>query len=108
MKYPLLPLLIVLLVGCAGEPLTEEQIFEKEYEEQERKIAYLSWKEWCLSSDGANGVIFAYKPMSPCRGNNCIPHRWDWRYDFERERPMVGNTYKCISRPQLREIMRNL
>ena len=108
MRYLLLLLLMILLVGCASVPLTEEQIEEKEYWEQERQIAYLQWRDSCISPDGANGVIYVYKPFKMCRGRNCIPNKWDWRYDFDRERPMLGNAYMCISRAQMREIMRNL
>ena len=104
MKY----LLILLLTACVSTPLTEEQVFEREYWEQERQLAYVQWKAWCLSPDGLNGVIYAYKPMSLCRSGNCIPRKWDWRYDFDRERPMHGNAYKCITRADMREIMRGL
>ncbi|MEK0326479.1 MAG: hypothetical protein QQN63_12335 [Nitrosopumilus sp.] len=86
-------------------PLTEEQIEEQEYYEQERVLAYLQWKKWCISGDG---VIFAYKPWKICRGGDCIPSKWDWRYDFDRERPMFGNSYTCVSRTRMREIMRGI
>ena len=86
-------------------PLTEEQREELAVAEQERITDYKQWKAQC----SANGhVIFAYRPMSSCRGRDCVPSKWDWRYDFDRERPMHGNAYKCITRADLREIMRRL
>jgi len=101
-KY--LPLLL-LLTACVSTPLTEEQVEERAYYEQERQLAYEQWRANCISK---NGVIYVYDPWRVCRGNNCIPHKWDWRYDFDRERPMHGNAYQCITRAQLREVMRNL
>ena len=98
-------LLLTVLVGCASAPLTEEQIEEREYYEQERVLAYLQWKTQCLAYDG---LIFAYKPWKPCRGGDCIPSKREWRYDFDRERPMFGNSYTCVSRTRMREIMSNL
>ena len=102
MKY--LPLLL-LLISCASAPLTEEEREELEYYEQERALAYLQWKANCLSGDG---VIYTYKPWRLCRGNNCIPSKWDWRYDFDRDRPMLGNSYQCVSRRQMQDILRSL
>ena len=94
MKY----LLILLLAACVSTPLTEEQVFEREYAEQERQMAYLQWKANCLSSDG---IIYVYKPWRLCRGRNCIPNKWDWRYNFDKDRPMLGNSYQCITRSQM-------
>ena len=98
-------ILLMLLAGCAGVPLTEEQREEKEYYEQERGLAWEQWKAWCLSG---NGVIYAYNPWKPCRRKNCIPSKWDWNYDFTRDRPALGNAYQCVTRTQLREILRGL
>ena len=104
MKYS--PLLLILLVGCAGAPLTEEQIEEREYWEQERVLAYLQWEAQCKAN---RNVILIYKASRTCRNHKgCIPTKWDWRYDFDKERPRHGNAYKCISRAQLRDILRGL
>ena len=102
MKY--LPLLF-LLVACSSVPLTEEQLEERAYEEQERVTAYEQWKVNCIAN---NRVIYVYDPWMPCRGNDCIPSKWDWRYDFYRERPMVGNTYQCVTREKMQSIFHNL
>ena len=104
-KYALVLLMILSFGGCASEPLTEEQREEKEYWEQERQLAYLQWKTNCIVQ---RKIVFIYNAISPCSGRDCIPRRWDWRYDFDRERPMHGNAYQCISRADLREIMRRL
>jgi len=96
-------LLLLLLTGCASVQLTEEEIEEREYYEQERALAYLQWKKGCAAG---NGIVFAYKPWTMCRRDNCIPHKRDWDYDYARERPKLGNTYTCVSRAQLRNIFR--
>ena len=101
MKY----LLILLLTACVSTPLTEEQVFEREYWEQERQLAYVQWKTNCTSG---GKMIFGKNPWKLCRSGDCIPSKWDWRYDFDRERPMHGNAYKCITRADMREIMRGL
>ena len=100
MKYLLL---LLLLTACASAPLTEEEREELEYYEQERVLAYEQWKKSCISR---KRIIFVYNPWKPCRSGDCIPSKWDWRYDFDRERPMIGNAYQCISRTQIQEIFR--
>ena len=99
MKF--LPLLL-LLVSCASDPLTQEQIEEREYEEVERASAYLMWEAKC-KADG--NIIFVYNPTRLCRKRDCIPSQWDWRYDFEKERPKSGNSYQCVTSGQIRSIL---
>ena len=91
MKYMLI---LLLLVGCAGEPLTEDEIFEKEYEEAVRKEAYVRWEKSCLA---AKGIIFVYKASRPHRRGQ-VPREWDWKYNHEKERPALGNAYQCVSK----------
>ena len=95
----------LLLVGCAAN-LTEEEIFQRDYEENDRKAQYVRWEKWCL--DGG-GVVYSDNPSRPCMSKrNCIPHRWDWRYDSESERPSLGNNVLCLSRSQMDEVLRNI
>ena len=96
-------LLLFLLASCVSVPLTEEQIEEREYYEQERVLAYEQWKSNCTSG---GKMIFGKNPWKLCRSGDCIPSKWDWRYDFDKERPMVGNAYQCVTRSQMREILR--
>ena len=97
-------ILLLLLVGCAT-PLTEEEQFDKEYLENDRKAQYERWREWCLSS---KHVIHGNNPTRSCRGRDCIPHKWDWDWDHERERPKLSNAYQCVNRRQLEEMMRSI
>ena len=97
-------LAILVIASCAPSvPLTEEQLEEKEYAEQDRRLAYFRWEAACFAN---RRVVYAYNPQRPC-GNRrgCVPHKWDWDYDFERERPRVGNIYTCVSREQLRRAL---
>ena len=96
-------LLILLLVGCVTT-LTEEQAFQKEYDEADRKIQYLLWEKQCITN---GGFVFTYRPSRPCvNKRNCIPHRWDWKYDNEHERAKQGNKTVCLARGQMRDIFR--
>ena len=97
MKY----LLLLLIVGCASEPLTEDEEFAREYEEADRKVRYAKWEKDCLAG---GGIIYSNNPHKPRIGENHIPHRRDWRYDSKREQPSLGNAVICISRGQLRDI----
>jgi hypothetical protein len=96
-------ILILLLVACA--PLTEDEQFARDYNENDRKAQYARWEQWCLDS---GGIVYYADPLKPCMSRrNCIPHRWDWRYDNETERPSLGNSVLCLSRDQLDEVLRN-
>ena len=97
-------LILLLLVSCAA-PLTEEEQFQREYDESDRKILYELWEKACLNT---KGTVFANKPSRQCRVRDCIPHRWDWDWDKEKERPKLGNSVQCISRRQVEEMMRGL
>ena len=97
-------LAILVIASCAPSvPLTEEQREERQYADQERRLAYFRWEASCFEQ---KGVVYAYNPQRPCGGRRgCVPHKWDWDYDFERERPRVGNIYTCVSREQLRRAL---
>ena len=103
MKYLSLLLLILVIGGCARTPLTEEEQFEREYAEADRKNLYVMWEKQCIE---AGWVIYSYNPTKVCRRKGCIPSRWDWKYDSKRERPALGNSVICVSPRQLREIFR--
>lgn len=99
----LLPLLV--LFGCAT-PMTEEQREEREYKEQERKIAYVEWERRCNEK---GWVVYTYDPVKHCRKRKgCIPHRWDWQYDAEKDGPKATNRTVCVPPQALREVLRNL
>ena len=105
MKLLLILLPITLFSGCASVPLTEEEIFQREYEENDRKLQYKRWEKACHDADM---IIYADKPSRVCRRKGCIPHKWDWRWDDEHERPKIGNSYTCVSRRQMQEALREL
>ena len=95
MKY----LLLLLLAGCAT-PLTEDEQFEREYEEADRKIHFIRWQEECRKS---GGIVFSDNLFRPCMNKrNCIPHSWDWKWSNERPHP--GNKVICISQGQMEQI----
>ena len=99
MKY--IAVLLLFVCGCAA-PLTEEEQFEKEYKEADRKNLYIMWERRCKEQ---NGIIYSYNPTKPCYGRDlCIPHRRDWSYDSKKERPALGNTVMCLSQRQVRDI----
>lgn len=98
MKY----IILLLLVGCAAN-LTENEIFARDYEENDRRVQYARWEQWCHDS---GGVIYYDNLLRPCMtSRNCIPHRWDWRWDSEMERPSLGNSVLCLSRGQIDEVL---
>ena len=96
----LIPLLI--LTGCASEPLTEEEQFQREYEEADRKVQYQRWEKDCLTS---GGIIYADNPARICRKKGCVPNRRDWRWDDKRERPAIGNSVRCLTQSQINDLM---
>ncbi len=74
-------LILLFIVGCASEPLTQEEIEYNAQFELERAEAYAMWANGCIN---ANGIIFTYNPSRPCRNRKvlgaryCVPHRFDW------------------------------
>ncbi len=97
MRY--LPLLF--LFACAVEP---ESQADKEYRVQieiERGEAYAYWARGCSS---ANGIIYTYDPVRPCRNRlidgrwYCVPYKFDW--DINKHNRTV-----CVSREALREAL---
>ena len=100
----LFTLLALLASGCAGVPLTEQEQFDKEYKEADRKNLYVMWEKECEDN---KGIIYSYDISKVChiRGS-CIPHRRDWSYNSKKERPSVGNRIVCISQRQLDEMLR--
>ena len=90
---------LILLCSCASEPLTQEQIEEKEYIEEDRKIRYVAWEKAC------EGVIFEDNISGKRRG---IPHRRDWRWDEKRDSPHISNNIHCVSQEQMRQILRRI
>ena len=98
-------LILLLLISCAA-PLTEEQEFQREYDENNRKVLYDMWKKACLDADG---TVFGDRPARPC-GNkrDCIPHKWDWDWNHDAERPKIGNSYQCATRQQIEELIRGI
>ena len=65
-------LILLLLVSCAT-PLTEEEEFQREYDENDRKILYEVWEKHCLENEGN---VYANNPSRPCMNKrHCIPHR---------------------------------
>ena len=103
MKLIFTLLILLLLPACASAPLTEEEQFKKEYEEADRKNLYIMWEKECLAN---KGIIYSYDVSSMCPIRRCIPHRRDWSYNSERERPSTGNRVVCISRRQLDDMFR--
>ena len=92
-----LPLLL-LVVGCTPTPLTEREIEEREYIEQDRRNLYIEWEKRCLE---AGGIIFMDNPVKPCHSRrNCIPHRFDWQPDRNL------NSVQCVSKQAMREFLR--
>jgi len=67
-------LLLLLLAGCASQ-LTEAELELRQYEEQERVIAYRHWQQACLD---AGGHVFINNPIRPCHTIECIPDKHDW------------------------------
>jgi hypothetical protein len=58
--------------------MTEAELEYKQYEEQERVIAYGFWESACLQ---AGGHIFISNPTRRCtRVNDCIPDPIDWSH----------------------------
>ena len=102
MRYLAHILLILVISGCARTPLTEEEQFEREYAEADRKNMYIMWEDQCLK---AKGIIYSYNVTCGVR-RNCIPSKYDWRYDSKRERPATGNRVLCISQRQLDDMFR--
>ena len=91
-----LPLLL-LVVGCTTTPLTEREIEEREYIEQDRRNLYIEWEKMCLE---AGGIIFMNNPIKPCHLRGCIPHAMDWK-------PGGGlNSVQCVSKQAMREYLR--
>lgn len=95
-------LILLLLVGCASEPLTEEEQFQREYDENDRKVRYRAWEKQCTD---AGMVVYGNHPVRPRLNSDRIPHEWDWSYNTKMERPDLGNSYICITRDQLRGIL---
>lgn len=102
MKYLSLLLLILVIGGCARTPLTEEEREEREYAEADRKNLYIMWEKDCIK---AGGIIYSYNTTCGVK-RNCIPSKWDWRYNSKKEKPYFGNNVVCVSPRQLREIFR--
>ena len=99
----ILSLLALLASGCASAPLTEQEQFDRDYKEADRKNLYVMWEKDCLDN---NGVIYSYDISRACYIGNCIPHRRDWSYDSKRERTRPGNRVVCISQQQVDEMFR--
>ena len=95
-------LILLLLVGCASEPLTEEEQFQREYDENDRKVHYIKWEKECRA---AGMVVYGNNPIKQRLNKDKIPHRWDWSYNTKMERPDLGNSYVCVTRDQLRSIL---
>ncbi len=87
-------LVLLLLFGCAT--LTEQEQFDRDYKEADRKNLYIMWESECLAN---KGVVYSYDVSSVCR--SCIPHRRDWSYNSKLERRSMGNRVVCISQRQL-------
>ena len=57
--------------------MTEADIEYKQYQEQERVIAYRLWEQACHN---AGGVIYTYNPVKPCaKHHECVPDVIDWK-----------------------------
>ena len=70
MKY----IWLLLLAGCASQ-MTEADLVYKQYEEQERVIAYRLWEQACIN---AGGAIYVSNPFRRCYRKDCVPHEADW------------------------------
>ena len=99
MKYLIL---LLLLVGCASAPLTEDEVFDRAYAEADRKNMYVIWSESCIAQ---NGVVYSLDALSRWKH---VPRKWDWDYDGEKERPSLGNSVVCMSEYEVREMARSL
>ena len=99
----LFTLLALLVGGCASAPLTEQEQFDKDYKEADRKNIYIMWEAECLAN---KGVIYSYDISRMCHIGKCIPHRRDWSYNSKRERPSTGNRVVCVSQRQIDEMLR--
>jgi len=95
-------LALLLLFGCAT-PLTEQEQFDRDYKEADRKNMYVMWEKECLAH---KGIIYSYDISRLCKYGSCIPHRRDWSYDSKKERPSLGNRVVCISQRQLDDLLR--
>ena len=91
-------LILLFLFGCSTQ-LTEEEQLDREYEEVERKNTYILWERSCIDN---GGVIYSYNPTRRCPiFGGCIPHRSDWAWNSNKERPELGNSFICVSQKQL-------
>ena len=91
------------LSGCGAPPLTEQEQFNKDYKEADRKNLYVMWEKDCLDN---NGIIYSFDVSRFCHVGRCIPHKRDWSYNSKRERPSTGNRVVCISQKQLDDMLR--
>ena len=89
------------LSGCGAPPLTEQEQFDKEYAEADRKNMYYIWEQSCLDQEG---IIYSDNVLS--RAWKKTPRKWDWDYDGEKERPSLGNSVVCVSQRELDEMMK--
>ena len=94
----------LLFAGCATQPLTEAEMFERMEHEQLRQELWPAWVSACTKSGGfvlANGP---QRSMSDARCRNlgdCVPKPIDW--DFKEYSRPDGSTaywfktltYKC-------------
>lgn len=55
--------------------MTEAELEYKQYQEQERVIAYGLWKDACLR---AGGSIYVSNPIKRCKSADCVPDPVDW------------------------------
>jgi hypothetical protein len=95
MKEYIPEMVLLALVGCSTTPTTDEEKEEQLYIETERRAMYQLWEKSC---ELAGGIIFVNNPMRPCTSRNCIPHRHDWKWNHDRNRPHIGNRFLCVSR----------
>jgi PBP1b-binding outer membrane lipoprotein LpoB len=93
MKYVALLLLMVLITGCASEPLTEQQQYERDDREVLRLEQYYKDVANCEAS---GGMMHIDRYMSGGRFNRNRPPRRDERYgcigsrDYERMMREMG------------------
>lgn len=67
--------------------MTEAELEYKQYEEQERVIAYRYWQQAC---NNAGGVVVIANPVRQCYKTDCVPDKADW------DRYRRYNRVRCV------------
>jgi phage/plasmid-associated DNA primase len=95
--------MMTFVIGCAAEPLTEDEQLHAEMKEQERQEMFVMWREWCERSGYVLYIDRARGCSSSSLERGCIPPKLEWDYRVsvgksgqERLR-VLSNTYSCVA-----------